>query len=55
MKQESLITQVEIVKQIELSRSKVQSVVKELLESSKIERMGGKRYGRWVAKAWKKS
>lgn len=51
MRQEPSITQVEIAKQVELSRSKVQSMVKELLESGRIERTGGKRYGKWVVKA----
>lgn len=50
MKQEPSIIQVEIPKQLELSRGKVQSIVKELLESGKIERTGGKRYGKWVVK-----
>lgn len=50
MKQEPSITQVEIAKQTELSRSKVQSIVKELLESRRIERTGGKRYGKWIVK-----
>lgn len=51
MKQDPSITQVEIAKQVGLSRSKVQSMIKRLLESGRIERTGGKRYGKWVVKA----
>ena len=51
MKQKPSITQVEIDEQVELSRTKVQSVIKELLESGKIERMGGRRYVKWNVKA----
>ena len=51
MKQKPSITQIEISEQVELSRSKVQNVIKELLENDRIERVGGRRYGKWVIKA----
>ena len=50
MRQEPKITQVEIAEKVGLSRSKVQSVIKRLLESDRIERTGGRRYGRWFIK-----
>ena len=45
------VTQIEIAKHVGLSRTKVQSVIKELLGSGRIERIGGKRYGKWDVKA----
>ena len=51
MKQKPSITQREISEQVELSRSKVQNVIKKLLENGRIERTGGRRYGEWVVKA----
>ena len=50
MRQEPKITQVEIAEKVGLSRSKVQSVIKRFLESDRIERTGGMRYGRWFIK-----
>ena len=51
MKQRPLITQVEIAGQIGHLRSKVQNVIKKLLENGRIERTGGRRYGKWSVKA----
>ncbi len=50
MKEKPSITQLEIAKHLELSRTKVQSVIRELLNSGKVERIGGKRYGKWNVK-----
>ena len=50
MKEKPSITQLEIAKHLELSRTKVQSVIRELLKSGKVERIGGKRYGKWNVK-----
>ena len=50
MKEKPYITQLEIAKHLELSRTKVQSVIRELLKSGKVERIGGKRYGKWNVK-----
>ena len=50
MKEKPSVTQSEIAKHLELSRTKVQSVVRELLKSGKVERIGGKRYGKWNVK-----
>lgn len=50
MRQKPSVTQIEIARYVDLSRTKVQSVIKELLDSGKIERIGGKRYGKWEVK-----
>lgn len=50
MRQRPSITQIEIARHFDLSRTKVQSVIKELLDSGQIERIGGKRYGKWNVK-----
>ena len=50
MKEKPFITQLEIAKHLELLRTKVQSVIREFLKSGKVERIGGKRYGKWDVK-----
>lgn len=51
MGKKPFVTQIEIAKHVGLSRTKIQSVIKELLGSGRIERIGGKRYGKWDVKA----
>ena len=50
MEEKLSVTQLEIAQHLELSRTKVQSVIRELLKSGKVERIGGKRYGKWNVK-----
>ena len=50
MEEKPSVTQLEIAQHLELSRTKVQSVIRELLNSGKVERIGGKRYGKWNVK-----
>ena len=50
MEEKPSVTQLEIAQHLELSRTKVQSVIRELLKSGKVERIGGKRYGKWNVK-----
>lgn len=50
MKEKPFVMRLEIAKHLELSRTKVQSVIRELLNSGKVERIGGKRYGKWNVK-----
>lgn len=50
MRQKPSVTQIEIARHFDLSRTKVQSVIKGLLDSGQIERTGGKRYGKWDVK-----
>ena len=50
MKEKPSVRQLEIAKHLEFSKTKVQSVIKELLESGKVERIGNKRYGKWNVK-----
>lgn len=51
MRQKPSVTQIEIARHFDLSRTKVQSVIKGLMDSGQIERIGGKRYGKWDVKA----
>ena len=48
MKEKPFVKQLEIAKHFELSKTK--SVITELLESGKVERIGDKRYGKWNVK-----
>jgi len=41
------IKQMDLVAELNTSRATVQRLMKELVESGKIERKGGKRYGYW--------
>ena len=50
MKEKPSVTQLEIAKHFELSKTKVQSVITEHLESGKVERIGDKRYEKWNVK-----
>ncbi len=50
MRQKPSVTQIEIARHFGLSRTKVQSATKGLMDSGQIGRIGGKRYGKWDVK-----
>ena len=50
LRNNSTITQKEIIEQTSLSRSTVQRAVKELSETGRMERVGSKKTGSWIVK-----
>ncbi len=50
IEQNPQITQKEIAQKMNLSRTKIQSVMRELSDSGRIGRIGGKRQGKWIVK-----